>query len=71
MYRWMRRPDEKEWKCSKFLRMVQWQLCILQARTESLKPFIVSGVSWSVNWFYQLKRKNRTFVYIHGRYLLY
>ena len=48
-------------KCSKFLRIVQQQSCILQTRTESQKLYIVSGVWWSVNWFYQLKRKNRTF----------
>ena len=44
----MRRPDEEEWKCSKFLRIAQYLSCILQTRTESLKSFIVSGVSWSV-----------------------
>ena len=44
----MRRPDEKEWKCPKFLRIVQLEPCILQTRIESLKPFIVSGMWWSV-----------------------
>ena len=48
--RLMRRHDEKEWKGSKFLRIVQQQSCILQTRTESLKPFIISGVWWSVEF---------------------
>ena len=66
----MRSSDEKEWKCSKFLCIVQQQSKILQTRTESLKPYIVSGVWWSVNWFYQLKCTNRTFTCIHGRYYI-
>ena len=44
----MRRKAEKEWKRSKFLRIVQEQSCILQTRTKSLKAFIVSGVWWFV-----------------------
>ena len=44
----MRRPDEKEWKCLKFFRIAQWQPRILQTRSDSLKPFIVSGLWWSV-----------------------
>ena len=31
-------PDGKEWKCSKFLRILQ--PCILQTRPDSLKPCI-------------------------------
>ena len=45
LHRFMRRPDEKEWKCSKFFRIAQWQPSILQTRSDSLKPFIVSGVT--------------------------
>ena len=30
----------------------------------------MSGVWWSVNWFYQLKCTNRTFTCIHGRYYI-
>ena len=48
MHRFMRRLDEKEWKCLKFFRIVQWQPRILQTRSDSLKPFIVSGLWWSV-----------------------
>ena len=41
----------KEWKCSKFLRIIQ--TCVLQTRTESLKPCIELGVWWSAKLFLQ------------------
>ena len=44
LHRLMKRSDEKKWKCSMFLRTVQWRSCILQTRTESLKPFCIRCV---------------------------
>ena len=48
------------------------QSYILQTRTESLRPCIVSGVQWSVkSVLYKLKCKNHTFACIDGQHLLY
>ena len=51
--------DRKEWKCSKFLHVMQ--SCILQTKTESLKPCMVIGMWWPVKLVLQTETKKSHF----------